>query len=230
MLLRGVLKDEDHARRQHLVRELVRRQEITQRLIDRQVFHLHRCLAADALLSGILEVPIVRNRDAGGGGQRVEDVADRRVRDGEGNRLPRRRVQDWHGRGGASPVLHFLERPRAGGFDAVPDGPIDRGDLRFGQPVAGIVFRGELVFAARRLELVLRLEFARFLEVRPGGRLHRPLQCDLVVGVVRLGLGGPAVEGDGLIEIASLRRGVALTHGLPGSASGGNERHHEQNA
>src|SRR3954451_25262979 len=60
---------------------------------------------------------------------------------------PRRRPVSGRGAGG---------RPR--GFDALPDGLIELRDLCRRLPVAWIVLAGDLVFAARRLELIFLLE------------------------------------------------------------------------
>src|SRR5262249_38897805 len=83
------------------------------------------------------------------------------------------------------------------------------GNLGGGSPIARIVVAGLSVLAERRLELILLLEVARLLEVRARRRLHRALEADLVVGVVRRRLDGSPVRGDRVVEIAGAHRRLA---------------------
>src|SRR5207302_785342 len=87
--------------------------------------------------------------------------------------------------------------------------------------VGRIEFAGQLVFAERRLELILVLELLGALLVRPRGGLHRALQRDLVVRIVGRCLYGRPVVRDRLIEIAGARRRLAPAEGLAGRTPAG---------
>ena len=76
--------------------------------------------------------------------------------------------------------------------------------------VARVVLRGQPVLAERGLELVPLLELLRALEMGPRRGHHRALQRDRVVRIVGIGLDGPAVRGDGFVEIARAHGVLAL--------------------
>ncbi len=90
---------------------------------------------------------------------------------------------------GARALAQLLDRrPRALGLDPRANRLIERDHLRAGLTVRRIVLGGQLVLAARGLELPLLLERLRLVEVRARRRQLRALERDLVVRVVGVSL------------------------------------------
>ena len=85
-----------------------------------------------------------------------------------------------------------------------------------------------LVFAERRLELVLPFVLRRAGEVGARRGEHRALQRNLVLRVLGRLLNGLAVRHDGSVEVAVLGRHLTLLERLPGRAANGQRRHGEQ--
>ena len=100
---------------------------------------------------------------------------------------------------------------RAVRFDAVANPRVEIRDLQAREPVARVVFAGELVLAARGFELVVIFEVLGALEMPSRGDEHRALKRDLVVGIVGRRLHGRAVVSDGLIVVPALDGRIALT-------------------
>src|SRR5262249_57164192 len=118
-------------------------------------------------------------------------------------------------RGGTGGCAQLIELPRTRGLRPVPDLLIELGDFEGRKAVRWVVFARELVLAARRLELIVRLVVARAIEVDARGDEHRPLERDLVFRLVRRRLNGRAVVSNRLVVIALPAGLVATGQGIP---------------
>ena len=213
VLRRGVRKHQDRAIAQHLVRQLIDRQNLLQRLFERDAVELNRG-------GTVGDVPIVGDVDAGRAGDEIQDVAQAGVGEAKVERLARRRIENRLGRRGARPLPHLLDgRPRPRRLDPLANDLIERGDLGGRQAVRRIVLTGQTVLAAGGVELILSLELLRPIEMRARRRQHGALERDLVVRVVRRRLHRRPVVRDRLVEIAGAHRDVALPERPPGGAA-----------
>ena len=224
VLLRVVREDEDRTVAGDLVRQLVHRHDLLQRLLQRHTVQLHR-------RRGLRHLRVVGDVDAARVAERVEDVANVGVPETEAQRLARRRVQQRLGRGGASAFAQLLDgRPGTSRLDALADGLVERNHLRGRLAIGRLVLRGQLVFAACGFKLVLFLVAPGLVEMRSRGGELRASECDLVVRIIGSGLRCRAVVRHRLVEIASLDGRVAMAERLPGDASRGYGHHGEQEA
>ena len=172
-----------------------------------------------ALTGGRGHLRVVNDRDTCGAAKRREHVADVDVVERHPQRIARRRAQQRFRRRGAGALAQLLDRrTRPGGLDPRANGLIERGDFRGRLAVARIVFRRQLILTARRLELILLFEITRLVEVGARRGKHRPLQRNLVVGVVWRRLRRRPEVRDRLIQVAGLHRRVPITEGLTGRA------------
>ena len=219
MFLRVVLEDEDGPVADHLVRHLVHRHDLVQRLFQRHTVELHRDRT-------ILHVAVVGDVDAGQSRHGAQHVLEARVVEAHDERLAGRGVQDGFGRCGACTLAQCLNRRRGTRrFNPVANHPVERRNLCAREAVARIVLGGEPVLADRGVELIFLLEVARLLEVRPRRREHRALERDPELGVVRRRLDGPPIGRNGFVQIAGAGGRVTLPVRLPGGAS---RRQHRQ--
>jgi len=123
----------------------------------------------------------------------------------------RRRVEDRFSRRQPRALAQRLDRrlgPRR--LDPLANDAIELGDLEDASRLLGSYSLAALYSPRRRLELILLLVLVRLFEVHPRRCLHRPLQRNLVGGVVGRGLRRPAVLGHRLVEVAGPHRGVAV--------------------
>jgi hypothetical protein len=218
VLGRRVWEHEDGAVAQDLVRQLIHRHDLVERLLEGHAVELHG-------RGPVLHFAVVADVDAGGTADDAEDVAKADVVEAQVQRLARRRIEDWFGRRGACALAQLLDRRhRPRGLDALADRAIELGDLGRRQAIARIVLARQPVLAERRLELILLLESVRALEVGARRRLHRPLQRNLVIRVVRRRLDGPAVRRHRFVQISSAHRHFALTERLACRAPTGRQR------
>ena len=192
------------------------------RLLDRDVVQLQGRRAID-------HFAVVRDVDAAGVADEVQDVLEADVVERPVPRLTRGGIQDRRGGRGAR-LLAELLAGRLGplGLSPIAKRLLDRGDLGRDAAVARVVLGRQLVFAEGGLELVLLFELTRPIEVIPRRRLHRALERDLVAGIVGIGLRGLPIRGHGLIEISLLGRVLALAERLARRTSAGDHRTRQQ--
>ena len=196
VLGRRVREDENRPLAQHLVRELIRAEDLIERLLDGDAVQLHGGRTVD-------DLAVVGDVDAGRHADEVEDVAQAGVVEANVQRLARRGIENRLGRCRARPFTQLLDRRwRARSLHTLPDRAVERGDLGASLTVGRIVLVRLLVFAERGFELILILVLFCFFEVRARGGEHGPLERDLIVGVVGRGLHGLAIRRDRLIKVA----------------------------
>ena len=126
-----------------------------------------------------------------------------------------------HGRAlGPRLLPKLLDRgTRTGFLDPVADDPLEFGCPCRRQSIRRVHLDGLLVFEQRRVELILRFEITRLADVIARRVLHRPLELDLVLRVVRARLECRRVVLHGRVPIAGTRRFAPLPERPTGRAS-----------
>ena len=200
----------------HLVEQLVGRQDLVERLLERDAVQLHGVRA-------VLVVAVVGDVDAGRVRDEVQDVADAGVGEPDlrqhlielderrRTRLPRLLAE----------LRDVVGRPRLG---LVADAPLDLGDLRRKLPVRRIELAGAAVLAQRLFELAARLGELRLVQMLVRRVDHRALERNLVVGPVGRLLDRLAVVLDGGVPVAGARRVLAAPERPRGTAPRGGQR------
>src|SRR5439155_22117698 len=100
-------------------------------------------------------------------------------------------------------------RFRTAGLHGFPDPTLQLQNLDRHLTVRRIELRGAPILAERFVELAARLEHARLIEMLMRRVDHRALECDLVLGAVRLLLYRVPVMLDRCIPVTRARRIVA---------------------
>ena len=122
----------------------------------------------------------------------------------------------------------FDRGPRARLLDAVADDALELGRAGGGEAIRAVHLDGLLVLDQRPVELIFLLEIARAEDVIARGVLHRPLELDLVFGVVRARLERLLEVLHRRIPIAGARRFAPFPEGPPRGTPRHEHGHDEQ--
>src|SRR5262249_18727035 len=145
------------------------------------------------------------------------------------NRFARRRVQQRRRVQAARLLAQLVDlRLRTRGLEALADGPLELRHLRLRQAIGADHLERLAVFGQRGVQLILRLELLRLLDVEPGGLLLRPAQLDLVVRVVGIGLHRLREVDDGGIRVRGAHGFFAPAERARRGTTTDHERHKKQ--
>ena len=220
-LLRVVGDHHDRVLVDHLVEELVGRQDLVERLLQRHAVQLHR-------VGAVLIVAVVGDVDARRVGDEVEDVADAGVVEPD---LRQHLVElDERRRSRLARLLAQLrDVVRRTRLVLLPDAPLDLHHLRGQLAVRRIEIARAPVLAQRLLELAARFGQLRLIQVLVRGVDHRALERNLVVAAVGSLLHGLAVILDRGVPVASARGVLAAAERARSTAPRcrKRQRHHD---
>jgi hypothetical protein len=198
-LLRVVGDHHDGPLVDHLVEQLVRRQDLVERLLEGDAAQLDRVAA-------VLVIALEGDVDPSGHPHRAQDVAQAGVVEDNVDWIGRGRIEQRFG-GLPRRLLQLLDGgPGTLRLRQVADAPLHLIDLAGDLPIGRVVLAGAAVFAQRVFELAARLEQPRLVEVQRGCSQHRPLERNLVVDAIGIFLDRPSVVFDRGVPVAGARR------------------------
>ncbi len=202
-LLDRVGDDHDRAFVDDFEEELIARENLCERLIEGDATQLDR-------VNPVLVVAFERDVDAGRHPHRIQDVAQAGVVEYDVDRLARRGIEQRFRRL-ACRLLELSDvRLRTRCLGQIPKPTLHLERPARDLAVARIELAGATVFPERLLELTSRFEQPRLIQVLHRRRDHGALECDTVVGAVRILLKGAAEVLDRGIPIAGTGRTLAL--------------------
>ena len=212
--LRVVLRDDDRVLVQDLVEVAVRRQDLLQRLLDRDAVETDRHRRVREVL------PIELHADAAHLAERRQDVAKAGVVERDAQRIAVRRIEQRLLALRARLLPQRVNRRlRTALLDAIADYPLELRGPRLGQPVRRVHLDRLLVLDQSAVQLVLQFEVMCAADVFPRRALHRPLERDLERGVVRVLLDRLGEVRHRSVPVARTGGLLALTVRTPGGAA-----------